>query len=201
MNDKIRKASHVDTEHLAVSLAKAFDDDPMLNWLVRKDKKRIQGMKRMFHTCISDLCLPHHNVFVTDDLSGGALWYPPGKFELSFLKKIIMGPKMIPVVGLTGLLRLGLTVDKTERQHPRGMYYYLEFIGVAPERRGTGAGAALMKPVLNVCDREKCGAFLISSKETNIPFYTRFGFSVTGKFFPGKGSPPLWPMWREPQIQ
>lgn len=39
MNNKIRKASHKDTYCLASSLARAFDDDPVINWLVRKDKK------------------------------------------------------------------------------------------------------------------------------------------------------------------
>lgn len=200
MNDKILKASHADTAGLATSLARAFDDDPILNWLVRKDKKRMQGMKRMFHTCISDLCLPHDNVLVTDDLTAGALWYPPGTYKLNLIKQLILGPKMIPAVGLTGLLRLALAMDISGRQHPKERYYYLEFIGVVPERRGTGAGAALMTPILDICDREKCGAFLISSKEINIPFYRRFGFTVKGKIFLAKDSPPIWPMWRNPQI-
>lgn len=199
MNDKIRKASHADTDRLAVSLARAFDDDPILNWLIRKDNKRVQGMRSLFHTCISNLCLHHDHVFVTDDLTAGALWYPPGKYKISLIKQLILGPKMIPAVRFTGLLRLASAMDKSGRQHPKDKYYYLEFIGVIPECRGTGAGAALMQPILDICDNEKCGAFLQCSKETNISFYKRFGFTVKGKIFLGKDSPPLWPMWRIPQ--
>jgi len=200
MNYKIRKASQADTSGLATSLARAFDDDPILNWLVRKDNKRKQGMKRMFHACISDLCLPHDSVLVADDLSGGALWYPPETYKLSLIKQLLLGPKMIPVVGFNGLLRLALAMDISGRQHPKESHYYLEFIGVIPECRGTGAGAALITPILDICDRDKCGAFLISSKEINIPFYRRFGFAVQEKIFLGKDSPPIWPMWRNPQV-
>lgn len=156
-------------------------------------------MESMFHTCISDLCLRHDQVFTTDDLTGGALWYPPGKSGLNFARQIILGPKMISAVGLTGLLRLVLAMDKMDRHHPKEKYYYLQFIGVVPGSRGTGAGAALMKPIPDICDSEKCGAFLQSSKETNIPFYMRFGFTVTGKIFIGKNSPALWLMWRNPR--
>ena len=41
MNNKIRKASNTDTDCLAASLARAFDDDPVVNWIVRKDKNSI----------------------------------------------------------------------------------------------------------------------------------------------------------------
>jgi ribosomal protein S18 acetylase RimI-like enzyme len=199
MNNKIRKASHTDTDRLAVSLAKAFDDDPFINWLVRKDKKRAHGMERLFHTCISELCLRHEHVLATEDLTGGALWYPPGTSEISFARQLSLADKMIPVVGWTGLLRLVMSLDKIHRNHPKEKYYYLQFVGVAPEHRGKGTGAALLKPLLDICDNEKCGAFLENSKERNIDFYRRFGFDVTVKIFPGKGSPPLWLMWRNPK--
>jgi GNAT superfamily N-acetyltransferase len=199
MNNEIRKASHKDTDRLATSLARSFDDDPVINWLIRKDKKRTQGMELLFQSCISDLCLRHKNVFMTEDYTGGALWYPPGTSNVGYAKQLTLIPKMIAAVGWTGLLRLALAMDKMEKDHPRERYYYLQFIGVVPENQGNGTGKALMKPILDVCDHKKCGAFLQSSKETNIPFYRSFGFVVTEKIFLGKGSPPLWLMWRNPR--
>lgn len=196
MNNKIRKASHADTDRLAVSLARAFNDDPFISWLVRKDKRKQYGMQRLFHICISELCLKHENIFTTEDLTGGTLWYPPGTSEISFARQLSLARKIIPVVDWRGLFPLVITLDNMSKKHPKGKYYYLQFIGVTPEHQGKGAGTALMKPILDSCDNEQCGAFLENSKETNIDFYRHFGFNVIEKFFPYKNSPPLWLMWR-----
>jgi ribosomal protein S18 acetylase RimI-like enzyme len=199
MHNKIRKASHADTDRLALSLARAFDDDPVINWLVRKDNKRTRGIESLFHICISELCLRHENVLAAEDLSGGALWYPPGTSEISFVRQLSLANKMIPVAGWKGLLRWAIAMDKIGKNHPRKKNYYLQFVGVDPKHRGKGTGAALIKPVLDICDNEKCGAYLENSKETNIDFYRRFGFDIIGKITMGKGAPPCWPMWRSPR--
>lgn len=199
MNNNIRKASRADTGRLAVSLARAFDDDPVINWLARKDNKRVQGIQSLFRSCIADLCLRHEHVFTTEDVSGGSLWYPPGASEISFIRQLCMANKMIHFVGWTGLLRLAMAQDMSHKKHPREKNYYLQFIGVAPGHRGRGTGAALIKPIMEICDTEKCGAYVESSKEINLGFYRRFGFEITGKIVLGKGAPPVWSMWRNPR--
>jgi ribosomal protein S18 acetylase RimI-like enzyme len=199
MNNKIRKASHADTGRLAVSLARAFDDDPVINWLARKDNKRVHGIESLFKTCIADLCLRHEHVFTPEDLSGGALWFPPETSEISFIRQLSLANKMIPFTGWTGLLRLALSQDKAHRTRPSEKFYYLQFIGVDPKHHGRGTGAALLKPVLDICDAKRCGAYLESSKEINIGFYRRFGFEVTGKIVLGTNAPPVWSMWRSPR--
>lgn len=106
---------------------------------------------------------------------------------------------MIPIVSWTGLLNLALVMDKMERYHPKERHYYLQFFGVVPEHQGRGTGTDLMKPILDICDREKCVAYLENSKEANLAFYGRFGFIVTKKISLGKDSPSLWLMWRSPR--
>ena len=55
-----------------------------------------------------------------------------------------------------------------------------------------------MGPVLERCDTEGIPAYLESSKESNIAYYRRFGFEVTGEIVIAPGGPTVWPMWREP---
>ena len=42
-------------------------------------------------------------------------------------------------------------------------------------------------------------AYLETNRESNLPYYRRFGFELTEKIaLPD--SPPLWLMWREPRV-
>ena len=60
-------------------------------------------------------------------------------------------------------------------------------------------GAAGSEPPMPRCDAEGLPAYLESSKERNVPYYERFGFRVTRELaMPGRGCPPVWLMWRDP---
>jgi len=75
------------------------------------------------------------------------------------------------------LARLAL-LNAVERHHPREQHYYLVAIGTDPVHQGRGVGAALLAPVLTRCDAERMPAYLESSNERNVPFFTRSGFRV-----------------------
>ena len=89
-------------------------------------------------------------------------------------------------------------VTTIERQHPRTPHWYLAVLGTDPIHQGKGIASALLAPILERCDREGIGAYLESSKESNIAFYRRHRFEVTGEIaLPG--GPKVWPMWRDPR--
>jgi GNAT superfamily N-acetyltransferase len=71
-------------------------------------------------------------------------------------------------------------------------------LGVAPEHQGEGLGSRLLAPILEICDSDGIPAYLESSKHSNIAFYTRHGFRVSGELRMPGGGPLLYPMWREP---
>ena len=199
MTEKIRKATDADIDRLVVSLSRAFDDDPVINWFIRQDDKRSYGFEVLFRTCLRIMSLPLDEVFATDDCIGSALWYPPGKWKIGFIKQLSMLPDMIRVSSLRGLRRFVNVVESVEKVHPRKKHYYLQFVGVDPDHQGRGLGSALLKPVLQKCDREGCGAYLENSKEANLDFYKRHGFAVTDEINPDRGAPPLWLLWRDPR--
>lgn len=56
-----------------------------------------------------------------------------------------------------------------------------------------------MRSRLDRCDAEGAPAYLESSKESNVPYYMRFGFEVTGELTVPDGGPTMWQMWRHPR--
>jgi ribosomal protein S18 acetylase RimI-like enzyme len=137
-------------------------------------------------------------VYTVDGHLGAAYWDPPGHWKTSILDVVTLAPVMVRGIGrrtvkaLQGLGRM----EKAHGEHPD--HYYLAVLGTRPDAQGRGIGSSLMAPVLSKCDAQGLGAYLESSKESNIPFYRRHGFEVVGEVaFPS--GPPIWPMWRDPQ--
>jgi GNAT superfamily N-acetyltransferase len=174
-------------------LARAFEDDPVMEWLFAREGARKRGAKRMFRTRLVQL-VDQDEVYTTDDLAGAAIWTLPGRWHVSAretleLARIVLGPRL-PIL-FSGLQRV-------DGAHPRSPdHFYLAVLGIDPPRQGQGFGSALMAPVLELCDREGLPAYLESSKRRNVDFYARHGFRVKRELHLPKG-PAMWPMWREP---
>lgn len=71
-------------------------------------------------------------------------------------------------------------------------------LGTDPPAQGRGIGSAVLRGVLDQCDEDGVGAFLESSKESNIAYYSRHGFRVTEEVRLIRG-PSMWRMWRDPR--
>ena len=85
-----------------------------------------------------------------------------------------------------------------EARHPAGPHWYLPVIGVDPARQGAGLGTALMRPVLDACDRTGVPAYLEATTDRSRALYERLGFRVTATIREG-GCPPLQCMIRDPR--
>jgi GNAT superfamily N-acetyltransferase len=125
------------------------------------------------------------------------VWERPGEWKMSLLRQLALLPGMARIYGRHSARGMRAIVA-LESDHPTAEHYYLPFIGVAPEWQGRGLGAALLRPILDRCDRERMPAYLEASSARNRGLYERNGFAVTEEFRLGRGSPPLWRMWRQP---
>jgi GNAT superfamily N-acetyltransferase len=189
----VRKATAADVDGLSRALARAFWDDPVLPWLY-PGTKRLEGFFRGYEL---KLHLPHGAVYTTDDLAGGAIWAPPNEWRTSARDLVRVAPRLLWYTG-TRLVRSIRTMTAVESKHPKEPHWYLAALGTDPSHQGKGVGTALMQPILDRCDTDGEPAYLESSKESNIPFYRRFGFEVTGEIQLPNG-PMVWPMWRDPR--
>jgi GNAT superfamily N-acetyltransferase len=195
----VQKATVADVPVLTGVLAQAFAHDPVINWIVRQDAKRDDGVRRFFDLSLRRLTLPYGEVYTTLDRSGAALWTPPGRWKLGPAEQLRLVPQGVRVTGLRRLPAVMLGLDALERRHPRAEHYYLLELGVLPSFQGQGIGTALMQPVLAQCDRTGAPAYLETAVERNLPLYERNGFRITEEFQIPHGGPKAWLMWRAPR--
>lgn len=193
----VRKASFDDVKPLATALAEAFATDPVLRWLLPSSRARSR-LRGLFAMELLRLYLPHNEVYTSRDLVGGALWSPPGCWRTPTRSVV----PALPRLTWTLRARMGLAfraVSTIERLHPSEAHWYLAVLGTRPEHQRRGVGSALLAPVLERCDRDYLPAYLESSTQDNVAFYSRRGFEVTGRIDLPGGGPSVWPMWRQPR--
>jgi GNAT superfamily N-acetyltransferase len=195
----VEVAAALDVEAVAGSLAAAFFDDPVMQWLIPDDRARTSRLARLFRTFLRHHYIELGSVWTTSDRSAAALWAPPGRAIVPPARIALQMPSVVRTFGRNVYIALRMFTH-VESLHPKEPHWYLGVLGTRPERQGSGLGSALMHPVLERCDAEGIGAYLESSKESNIAFYHRFGFELRGEIHPPSGhGPPVWPMWRDPR--
>jgi ribosomal protein S18 acetylase RimI-like enzyme len=167
----VRPATTGDLPAIATSLARAFADDPVKLFLTGGQQLPVERTTPFFMV-FGRIQLPHGHVYTTPGHEGAAMWAPPGRWKV---------------------------LSTLEHAHPTEPHYYLEFLGTDPDHQGRGIGSALLQPVLDRCDEEGVGAYLESSKASNVPFYARHGFAVTRELEHKRNGPHQWLMWRDPR--
>lgn len=178
-------------------LARAFQHDPTMVWMLPDEGSRYRRLRRFFRTELRHESLRCGGVEVAradGRIAGAAVWFPPGRW-----------PSGTELGALPGYVRafggrLGAASRFTSvavRAHPQDPeHWYLAIIGVDPARKGQGVGAALLRSRLERCDREGTAAYLESSHPGNVPLYEHFGFAVTGALDLPDGAPVVNTMWR-----
>jgi ribosomal protein S18 acetylase RimI-like enzyme len=194
---RVLAAGPADRDTLIETLAEAFDADPILAWMLRDDQGRPAALRRFFAYILDAHGFPFGEVLATAGYQACAVWAPSGRAALSTWEKLRLLPDMLRVSSAARLPRLLATADLFARHMPAEPHLYLYYIGVRPERRGQGLGAALMAAAIARLDREGRAAYLENSNPRNRPLYERFGFRVTAELACPYGGPRFWPMWRE----
>src|SRR3954447_19572749 len=193
---EVRLARGDEVPQLAAMLARAFHDDPVTAWFMRSERRRPKYAARFFGWQLHRL-MGQGQVYAADDRSAAALWALPGQWRESNWQALRLFVALVPALG--GHLPVAARgVERVEKRHPVEPHLSLAVLDTDPPAQGRGVGSALLRPGLELCDREGLPAYLESSKESNVAFYGRFGFRVTEEVrMPGDG-PTVWLMWRDP---
>lgn len=193
-----RRAHANDAPQLARLLAAAFANDPVMDWVARRGRKRAAGLERFFYWLITVRAIPFGEVWLTETGGATAVWLPPDVPATAggFVEQMRLLPMFLRLCGFPRLLRGQAMADAMEKHHPHEPHYYLAFLAVAPRLQGLGLGSALLDATLARIDGKGAPAYLENSNPRNTRLYERAGFVRRSNIAPG-GAPPLISMWRE----
>jgi len=198
----VRPADAGEVPALCATLAQAFANDPVMNWLLPQRTRRIPRRELMFALELQTYVLPQDGlVFSADDeregLVGGCLALPPEQWQMPRAVDGRTALRWLRALG-TQVQRASRTRVAMEEHHPTEPHYYIRWVGVRPALQGHGLGRALLGPVLERADSDGVPAYLEASSERSAALYERVGFVHLGVLRLPGGSPPLWPMRRPP---
>ena len=194
----VRKVTAAELPRVVEAAARSFYEDPVFTWIFPDDERRLSRLEQGFGLFARRVWLPQDETYTTDRLIGGAFWMPPDTWHLSPLRQLLLLPAMA-VIARGDLPRMLRGLNAIEAKHPHDPHYYLPVVGILPEWQGRGFGSALMRPILERCDRERLPAYLEASSARNRALYERHGFAVVEEMRLANASPPLWRMWRTPR--
>lgn len=171
------RADYTDKNLVVDILTKSFDDNQSVNYIVQQDSKRPHRVRALMDYSF-EVCHSFGKVFLSDDKKACALVLFPDQRRTS-LKSILLDVKLIFSCMGIGNIRKALTREsKIKNLQPKGLMYYLWFIGVDPKFQNTGAGTKLLNEVIEDATSRKRSIYLETSTLKNIPWYKKFGFDI-----------------------
>ncbi|MFD5557690.1 GNAT family N-acetyltransferase [Streptomyces sp. NPDC127068] len=190
-----KRATLDDARTVSRTLAGAFADDPMMRWFLPDETTREVGLGRYFTTIFTRHYARHGVCERTD--AAAACWVAP-EAQANALPDAETLQELVDVLGERGPLFREALQGAAEHA-PTEPHWYLAVVGADPVARGQGHGSALLRSGLARADAAGLPVYLESSKESNIPVYEHFGFTVLAEAELPGGGPKLWPMRRAPR--
>jgi hypothetical protein len=197
----IRSAAPADRTKVVASLASAFADDPLFNWMAGTGpgKPLEPKLRILFDAFVKlEFAKSEHLVIADEDCIGVAIWKAPNQWKMSTGEMVRTMPAMLRAFGAKAPRMIG-ALSAIEKAHPKDEHYYLEALGTRQDMQSKGVGSGVLRHTLDRCDTEGMPAYLESSNVRNVPFYARHGFVTTGEIVVGKGAPTVTAMWRDPR--
>ena len=175
------RAQHSDKNLIIKILVTSFDDNRSVNYIIRQDNKRIERIQRLMEYSY-DVCNLFGDIFLTEDKKGCALLIFPDK-KRTTIKSFLLDTKFaFTCLGLSNINKAMKRESKIKQMHPKGLLYYLWFIGVDSDNQNKGIGSRLLHDIISEGQKQNRSICLETSTLKNIPWYEKFGFSIYHEF-------------------
>jgi ribosomal protein S18 acetylase RimI-like enzyme len=183
---------------VSLTLAEAFQDDPVMSFIFPDPEDRRMRLPRLF-AILFEGDGAHGARFATSAYEAATLWRAPGKGHLSWFEKLQHGLPWLHAAGFSLARALSVSAA-SDAAHPTAPHWYLHIAGCRPQSRRQGFASAAIGAGLARADKEHVFVYLETANEANIGFYEHLGFAVAHEWRVPNG-PKHWSMKREPNNQ
>ena len=188
----VRQAIVSEVPAVAQLLARAFADDPIERWCLAC--RGYQAVLELEFREVAGLIAPEGWLWVADALHGVAAWIPPSAGYDDSAVDAVVNPVLTEYGG--DPCRVTTFWAWVESHRPDVPHWYLDFIAVDPDNRGSGCGGLLLRSGLARVDGQTESVFLVTGNPRTVPWYERFGFRTLRSEDAPHGGPRVWFMIR-----
>lgn len=186
------------------AVVRAFERDPIWVAMFPDPARRASGTRALFGFMLRYGAL-RGEAWATGGFEGAAVWLDDSAAGVGGWAALRAGALALPFrVGMGVMARMagmGRAVTGLRDECCPKPFRYLAMLGIAPGHQGRGLGSALMRPMLERCDREGLPTWLETETERNVGFYRGFGFEVARELVVPGLEVKLWGMKREPRAE
>ncbi|HKJ43061.1 MAG TPA: GNAT family N-acetyltransferase [Sunxiuqinia sp.] len=173
----MNQASYSDKSWIVELLTQAFLDNKSVNYVVKQDAKRHRRIANLMAYSF-EICWNWGKVYISDDKKAAVLVLIPQHKKTNFKAIKLDVQLVLNAVGIRKVTKVLSRESKIKKHHPEQPFFYLWFIGVAPEHQQQGIGSALLNEIIRESGRQNYPIYLETSTAENLPFYKKFNFSI-----------------------
>lgn len=193
---------NADIDRAAKVLGLAFGDYAWTRWVVdeRDHVERITQLQQLF---LLHFALPHGNAWVTTVdgiIESVASWIDTGATTPAPTTPMSDLAEQIAVLEGDRHQASKAADAEYHQWRPADRHLYLATMGTSPSHQRMGLGARTLQPGLDLADRHQLSAYLETSSQPNVDFYSALGFEIVRHWRIADGvGPDLWLMRRAPR--
>ena len=192
----LRPALASETDSLVELLCRAFADDPIVNWIVRRDAQREAGLRAFFRMWVALRAPMPGQVVTSEGCRGVMLWMPSEDVQPTLSQQFGVAAEFLRYAGLTRVPALLRFFSAAERAHPHHPHVYVQFIATDDSTRGTGLAFAFLQHAIDIADAHARPLYAETSNPMNLPIWARAGLVESGTLQLGSGAPRVWQLTR-----
>jgi ribosomal protein S18 acetylase RimI-like enzyme len=176
------RLSMSDIEPASRTLAEAFQDDPLMVYLLPDAEQRRAFLPLSFAALVRN-AIGRGEVYATSkDCEGVVALLPPGAREVALMGLIRSGALAAALRMRGGYFRrvwaFHWHTTALCGRHLTLPHWHLEMIGVRPQCQNRGFGSFLMRAMIERLDADGTPCWLNTENEANVAFYQRFGYQT-----------------------
>ena len=162
------RADYKDKDRVVKILANSFADNKSVNYIIKQDSKKPQRLLSLMEYSFN-ICYLFGDIFLSEDKKACALIVFTDK-KITTLKSVLLDAKFaISCMGLGNIKKAMDRETKIKENHPKGLMYYLWFIGVETTEQSKGIGSKLLAEVIQEGISKGRPIYLETSTLKNIP--------------------------------